>query len=77
MIPHNSNLSAGLMFKLEDDLTADDARARSRWEPLVEVMQHKGDSECLWQPGSEDELCAFEKSLAMFLSTVAGMAQMQ
>lgn len=60
-IPHNSNLSAGLMFKLEDDLTADAARTRSRWEPLVEVMQHKGDSECLWQPGSADELCAFEQ----------------
>ncbi len=60
-IPHNSNLSAGLMFKLEDDLTADAARNRSRWEPLVEVMQHKGDSECLWMPGMEDELCAFEQ----------------
>jgi hypothetical protein len=61
VIPHNSNLSAGLMFRLEDDLSADQARERSWWEPVVEVMQHKGDSECLWEPGGADEECAFEQ----------------
>ena len=48
-IPHNGNLSNGLMF---DDstldgkaLTADYAQRRSLWEPLYEVTQIKGDGE--------------------------------
>jgi hypothetical protein len=67
-IPHNSNLSNGLMFQtLREDgtpITSEDAAARARYEVLVEVMQHKGDSECALGLGSEDELCGFEK-LAM------------
>jgi hypothetical protein len=68
VIPHNSNLSAGLMFRtLREDgspIDVEEARARAGLEVLVEIMQHKGDSEC--HPGleSEDELCSFEK-LAM------------
>lgn len=63
-IPHNSNLSAGIMFTTLDDeepLDADAAATRAQLEPLVEIFQHKGDSECL--PGSPvaDELCGFEK----------------
>jgi hypothetical protein len=71
-IPHNSNLSGGLMFqsaalaKLEEDglpIDAEEAKRRSRWEPLVEVMQHKGDSECDTRVRSSatDEACGFEK----------------
>jgi len=48
-IPHNGNLSNGLMF---DDrtlsgkkLTRDYAERRGRWEPLYEVTQIKGDGE--------------------------------
>ena len=49
-IPHNGNLSNGLMF---DDVTFDRAsrltettpRRRQRWEPLYEVTQTKGDGE--------------------------------
>jgi hypothetical protein len=49
-IPHNGNLSNGLMF---DDvtlsgkkpLTKDYAERRARWEPLYEVTQIKGDGE--------------------------------
>ena len=48
-IPHNGNLSNGLMF---DDvtlsgqpLTEDYARRRQRWEPLYEITQIKGDGE--------------------------------
>lgn len=65
VIPHNSNLGAGTMFEtVKTDgapITADDARQRARYERLVEVMQHKGDSEChpAFSPG--DELCGFEK----------------
>jgi len=48
-IPHNGNLSNGLMF---DDmtlsggaLTADYAERRQRWEPIYEITQIKGDGE--------------------------------
>lgn len=67
-IPHNSNLSAGLMFegvtRTGEPFNEDYAKNRAAFEPLVEIFQHKGDSECL--PGSpatpaSDELCTFEK----------------
>lgn len=65
-IPHNPNASGGLMFAPvnadNSALTAADAAFRSSMEPLVEMNQHKGDSEC--RPGvggSTDELCGFEK----------------
>lgn len=48
-IPHNSNLSNGLMFELTGPgggpMTADYARRRAAREPIVEVTQIKGDSE--------------------------------
>ncbi len=70
-IPHNSNISNGRMFDVDYvgtsglDGQAARARQRIRLEPVVEVMQHKGDSEC--RPdlpsilGATDELCGFEK----------------
>jgi hypothetical protein len=61
-IPHNSNLSAGRMFGLEDaPVTAEAARERAAMEPLVEMMQHKGDSECMTDLDTTDEQCRFEK----------------
>jgi hypothetical protein len=65
VIPHNSNLSAGFMFdpvRLADgeQYTREDARRRAENETLVEIMQHKGDSECRVGAGTEDELCSFE-----------------
>jgi Protein of unknown function (DUF3604) len=64
-IPHNSNLDGGLMFQsameLGAEIGAEEAARRSRWEPLVEVMQHKGDSECLLGGDTTDEACGFEK----------------
>jgi hypothetical protein len=65
-IPHNSNLSAGLMFQTNDDqgrpYTAEFAMARQLNEPLAEIYQHKGQSECLntMGAGAQDELCGFE-----------------
>lgn len=56
VIPHNSNLSDGQMFRPPADSVA--AAQRAEAERLVEIMQHKGASEC-W-PGSADELCGFE-----------------
>ena len=68
VIPHNSNLGAGHMFRVEkpdgSPIDVTEARERARFETLVEVMQHKGDSECHPGLGSSDELCGFEK-LAM------------
>jgi len=69
-IPHNSNLSDGLMFesaRMTDPkerglaIDATEAERRARLEPQVEIMQHKGDSECLPGGPSGDELCGFEK----------------
>ena len=69
-IPHNSNLSNGRMFELEYPRAplAEQpglARLRARLEPLVEIMQVKGDSECrnglYGVRGGPDELCGFEK----------------
>lgn len=48
-IPHNANISNGAMFALVDmdnrPLTQEYAKTRSRWEPILEVTQIKGDSE--------------------------------
>lgn len=69
-IPHNPNISNGLLFTLDYGDTpteADRARAarRAQIEPLVEMMQSKGESECrqgmYGVVGGEDELCDFEK----------------
>jgi len=63
-IPHNSNLSEGLMFPDPGD--TDVARERQLFEPLVEVIQHKGASECRFDPffgagtATTDEECSFE-----------------
>lgn len=65
VIPHNSNLSNGRLFNSENaDGTAmsrDDALARVTLEPLVEIVQHKGESECRVGGATPDELCGFEK----------------
>lgn len=64
-IPHNSNVSNGMMFPTENDagdpIGRRDAERRSRLETLVEVTQHKGDSECRPDGLSRDELCGYEK----------------
>jgi hypothetical protein len=68
-IPHNPNLSNGRMFTLgyrNEPLDDQRERAalRARLEPLVELMQVKGESECRsGLPGvlGRDELCDFEK----------------
>ncbi|MGI9284007.1 MAG: DUF3604 domain-containing protein [Pseudomonadales bacterium] len=48
-IPHNGNVSNGLMFADKDfagkALTPEYAKRRLRWEPVIEVTQIKGDSE--------------------------------
>ncbi|MDC0254506.1 DUF3604 domain-containing protein [Bacteriovoracales bacterium] len=83
-IPHNSNMGGGRFFerkirtifnaegKLQGDFNKDYAKKRIKMEPLIEVFQHKGDSEChYYKKGSllkqapivsnSDEFCRFEK----------------
>jgi hypothetical protein len=70
-IPHNSNLSNGNLFAAEIPFDAPLseqvalARERARLEPLVEIMQVKGDSECRnglsGVLAGPDEFCAFEE----------------
>jgi Protein of unknown function (DUF3604) len=64
-IPHNGNLSNGLMFdtvKLDSDapLDADYAARRARWEPLYEVTQMKGDGEAHPMLSPDDPFADFE-----------------
>lgn len=70
VLPHNSNLSNGRLFDPEwfEEHTDDPAEEaelialRARMEPVVEVFQHKGDSECRNGYGDpEDPACSFEK----------------
>ncbi len=64
-IPHNSNASGGSMFKpVNSDgsaLTKAGAARRASHEPLVEIFQHKGSSECDPASSPNDELCGFEQ----------------
>ena len=63
-ILHNSNLSNGQGFSLLDyygqPINANYARVRSRWEPLVEVTQIKGDSETHPVLSPTDEFADYE-----------------
>jgi len=62
-IPHNANLSNGLMFAMNDfegaPLTSDYAERRQRWEPLIEVTQFKGDGEAHPSLSPDDEFANF------------------
>jgi uncharacterized protein DUF3604 len=70
-IPHNSNWSSGRMWfpytnrEIPLQQQQEQAAMRARLEPLAEIMQVKGDSECrngiASVLGDTDELCDFEK----------------
>ena len=63
-IPHNSNLAAGTFFdnQQKDGSPFDTAYAQLRHdiEPIIEIFQHKGASECFPGESISDELCGFE-----------------
>jgi len=64
-IPHNGNLSNGIMWDLEtlagEPFTVDYARRRMRFEPVVEVTQIKGDGETHPLLAPTDEFADFER----------------
>jgi hypothetical protein len=68
VIPHNSNISLGKMFAETrsdgEPLSTEDAAYKKRYETLIEMIQHKGASECYYGPNpimEQDELCDFEQ----------------
>jgi len=63
-IPHNGNISNGLMFPLTDragnPITKQYADQRMRWEQVIEMTQIKGDSETHPALSPDDEFADFE-----------------
>lgn len=68
-IPHNSNGSKGFMFEPNDNagnpLTREYAERRAKWEPLIEMMQIKGNSEVVAKLWPSDEFADFENAQSM------------
>jgi hypothetical protein len=66
-IPHNGNLSSGMMFAMQDDfaegapLDRAYAEARAKWERLYEATQVKGDGETHPGLSPDDEFAGYEK----------------
>ncbi|MEI6412707.1 MAG: DUF3604 domain-containing protein [Pseudomonadota bacterium] len=69
-IPHNPNLSGGAMFLMPESV--EEANIRGAFEPLVEIFQIKGGSECRFSAkaknpmawNTSDEICDFENMSA-------------
>ncbi len=65
-IPHNGNLSNGIMFPMQDQFNNDASfdeeytRTRQKWERLVEIGQTKGDSETHPALSPDDEFADYE-----------------
>ena len=63
-IPHNGNLSNGLLFRPEtrdgNPINTDYATRRARWEPLAEITQIKGDGEAHPFLSPDDEFADYE-----------------
>jgi hypothetical protein len=87
-IPHNTNLGGGIGYVPPlyfDPFNAEDARRKARFEPLVEIYQDKGSSECRWDqrfqddpslaPGVDtlDEYCNFELLDTNSLNSASGV----
>ena len=74
-IPHNGNLSNGLMFAEKTfkgkKIDSKYAKTRMRWEPIIEMTQMKGDGETHPLLSPEDEFADYEQ---WDLSNLAGTA---
>jgi hypothetical protein len=65
-IPHTSNASRGTAFTLtgedgEGYMSVAEATLRAQMEPLAEIFQHTGNSECYPGVNTTDEECEYEK----------------
>lgn len=66
-IPHNGNLSNGILFAMQDDFDngaafdRDYVEARNKWERLYEIGQTKGDSETHPLLSPSDEFADYER----------------
>lgn len=65
-IPHNSNASKLMMFPTADSkgkpIDLEYAQTRARFEPLIEMMQIKGNSEVHRKFWAADEFAGFENA---------------
>jgi len=65
-IPHNGNLSNGIMFSMQDDFDngaafdKDYVEQRNKWERLYEIGQTKGDTETHPKLSPDDEFADYE-----------------
>jgi hypothetical protein len=77
-IPHTSNASRGLFFALTDSnggfIPVEQATLREQMEPVIEIYQNKGNSECYPGVGTNDEECEFEKLPLARVATEPGGA---
>lgn len=73
-IPHNGNLSNGRLYTLPPNADAAYARDRSKWEPLSEIHQGKGNSECRTGVETSDPECGFEQLTDRNLNFLTGQA---
>ncbi|MDX2418234.1 MAG: DUF3604 domain-containing protein, partial [Xanthomonadales bacterium] len=72
-IPHNGNMSNGLMFGEKtfngEKITSEYAKTRMRWEPIIEMTQVKGDGETHPLLSPDDDFADYER---WDLSNLAG-----
>src|SRR5262245_63072279 len=65
-IPHNTNYGFGVVLAANNSdgtpFTTEILKRRIKTEPLIEIHQIKGNSECAPGLGTTDEDCAFEKT---------------
>jgi hypothetical protein len=67
-IPHNTNFGAGAALDTKNSdgtpFTREGLSLRAKTEPLIEIIQVKGNSECFPGLGTTDEQCNFEQIFA-------------